>query len=356
MRTKRFLAILPAWLLVATILVAGSGWALGGYHTYRSYPVVDQDNMGPGSYRNNLAEVSLAGYGYNTWGPYVDQNNVGPGNYRDNVALVSVTSTGCWPGPCPVPTSVPCPTCPPPVTDADNDGVPDVSDNCVNTYNPNQADGDNDGIGDACDTVNNNDNDNDGIPNAQDNCPDHYNPNQADCDNDGIGDACDGANNNDNDNDGIPNSQDNCPNTYNPNQADADNDGIGDACDPYCGTCTDDCDDCEGLTSITLRYNGPTAYFKVKTKYYSVTGGTVVDTDGDYSIVRFDPGNVLTFTKASNKDKLPSNLEFKPVDANGDKIKDAYTQKVHTSCSKPIDAGMTFGNFYVLSLDKICDD
>jgi len=44
-------------------------------------------------------------------------------------------------------------------SDVDHDGVPDVVDNCVNVYNPNQKDGDADGVGDVCDT-----------------CPRDYNP------------------------------------------------------------------------------------------------------------------------------------------------------------------------------------
>ena len=40
---------------------------------------------------------------------------------------------------------------PPPPPDADNDGIPDATDNCVNTPNPDQADTDGDGIGNVCD-------------------------------------------------------------------------------------------------------------------------------------------------------------------------------------------------------------
>lgn len=38
-------------------------------------------------------------------------------------------------------------------TDCDDDGVPDVSDNCPLVYNPDQGDIDNDGIGDVCDLI-----------------------------------------------------------------------------------------------------------------------------------------------------------------------------------------------------------
>ncbi len=50
--------------------------------------------------------------------------------------------------------------------DSDNDGVIDSIDNCINTYNPDQADMDNDGIGDVCD-----DSDLDGILDSEDQCP-----------------------------------------------------------------------------------------------------------------------------------------------------------------------------------------
>jgi parallel beta-helix repeat protein/YD repeat-containing protein len=70
--------------------------------------------------------------------------------------------------------------------DSDNDGIPDISDNCPNTYNPDQADINSNGIGDVCDS----DMDGDGIPNADDNCPTVANSAQADSNSDGFGDAC----------------------------------------------------------------------------------------------------------------------------------------------------------------------
>jgi hypothetical protein len=60
-------------------------------------------------------------------------------------------------------------------------------------------------MGDACDT----DDDNDGIPDLEDNCPLMANADQADADNDNIGDVCD----DDLDNDGVPNADDQCPNS-----------------------------------------------------------------------------------------------------------------------------------------------
>ncbi len=69
------------------------------------------------------------------------------------------------------------------------------------------------------------DTDNDGKPDILDNCPDDANPMQSDVDRDGKGDVCD-----------------NCPLIANPGQEDVgDLDGIGDRCDPNPHGTTKDC-------------------------------------------------------------------------------------------------------------------
>ncbi|MBO5752915.1 MAG: amidohydrolase family protein [Proteobacteria bacterium] len=94
--------------------------------------------------------------------------------------------------------------------DRDGDGIPDVSDNCPDMFNPIrpsetvQGDGDGDGLGDICDAyplcaANNQacpmvvktDYDGDDIENAHDNCPRVSNADQKDRDGDGHGDVCD---------------------------------------------------------------------------------------------------------------------------------------------------------------------
>lgn len=72
--------------------------------------------------------------------------------------------------------------------DFDNDGIPDIYDNCRFVFNPSQSDVDYNGIGDACEQP---DSDRDGINDFRDNCPWVYNPFQIDSDGDGIGNACD---------------------------------------------------------------------------------------------------------------------------------------------------------------------
>ncbi|HOP07786.1 MAG TPA: thrombospondin type 3 repeat-containing protein [candidate division Zixibacteria bacterium] len=92
--------------------------------------------------------------------------------------------------------------------DTDGDGVPDLTDNCLNIPNPAQADTDLDGVGDLCD-----------------NCPSTANPSQVDTDGDGLGDLCDP----DDDNDGVPDASD-----INPLDPYLCQDADGDGCDD-CG-------------------------------------------------------------------------------------------------------------------------
>lgn len=73
------------------------------------------------------------------------------------------------------------------IADGDEDGVPDVRDNCVEVPNANQEDINENERGDLCDDF-----DKDNILNHLDNCPDYPNRNQRDTDGDKIGDACDG--------------------------------------------------------------------------------------------------------------------------------------------------------------------
>jgi len=70
--------------------------------------------------------------------------------------------------------------------DTDEDGVPNITDNCVSLSNPDQIDIDGNGRGDACDDF-----DRDGLLNSRDNCPDNPNNDQRDTDGDLIGDVCD---------------------------------------------------------------------------------------------------------------------------------------------------------------------
>ena len=98
--------------------------------------------------------------------------------------------------------------------DSDNDGIPDVCDNCPETASPDLTDTDGDGVGDACDACLldfENDYDGDGLCSDEDSC-------QFDPDNDIDGD-------------GLCAQSDNCPTVNNPDQTDADNDGVGDACE-----------------------------------------------------------------------------------------------------------------------------
>ena len=68
---------------------------------------------------------------------------------------------------CPLGVQNPPPPPPPMDLDFDEDGIPDLEDNCAEQPNPDQADSDGDGAGDACDP----DDDNDQIPDHEDPFP-----------------------------------------------------------------------------------------------------------------------------------------------------------------------------------------
>jgi hypothetical protein len=70
--------------------------------------------------------------------------------------------------------------------DVDNDGIPDILDNCVSVPNRDQKDINENGRGDTCEDF-----DKDGVMNDKDNCPNDPNRTQRDTDRDKIGDACD---------------------------------------------------------------------------------------------------------------------------------------------------------------------
>ncbi len=128
--------------------------------------------------------------------------------------------------------------------DVDDDGIPDILDNCPFLANPDQLDTDGDSIGDACDA----DRDGDGIPNDEDaivgkdeNNDDILVLTDLDSDNDGVPNATD----DDIDGDGIPNAQDRFP-------LDSNNDGIP-------NWLTNDADG-DGFTDVVERINGTNAY------------------------------------------------------------------------------------------------
>lgn len=129
-----------------------------------------------------------------------------------------------------------CPPIQPP--DADNDGVADANDNCVNVANADQADSDNDGVGNVCD-----------------NCVTASNADQADGDNDGVGNACD-----------------NCPTLANADQLDSDGDGVGDACAAFATETKS--------AALALSLSGRTLVV-VNTESDSLWVGQVKDENGD---------------------------------------------------------------------------
>lgn len=214
--------------------------------TTRACPVDQKVVSGQAVYsfkgKNKVTVTSYAAGGFNAFGEPTTATFTTPIEPRFdtvNITLVCAAATVAPP-------------------DADNDGVPDASDNCPTVFNTAQGDADGDGIGNVCDPVDGRDTDfdgvigtddycpneagsmfnhgcpdadGDGVPDASDNCLTVANTNQSDMDGDGIGNACDPVDDRDADGDGVLDASDNCLGVYNPNQSDNDLDGIGNHCD-----------------------------------------------------------------------------------------------------------------------------
>jgi hypothetical protein len=166
--------------------------------------------------------------------------------------------------------------------DDDNDGIPDVGDNCPLDSNSLQEDVDSDGVGDVCDNCPDDydptlaDYDRDGRGDVCDNCIYIYNPDQEDIDGDSVGDVCDNCPSlpnslqENNDTDSLGDACDNCPFVFNPDQADADSDSVG-----------DDCDNCVDIPNQEQTNTDGDKYGDVCDNCPLVENSNQVDTDGD---------------------------------------------------------------------------
>lgn len=235
------------------------------------------------------------------------------------------------------------------VPDFDGDGIHDELDNCIDTYNPDQADSDSDGIGDVCDQCPGFDDilnaDSDIWPDSCDNCPSTANDLQENSDTDLVGDSCDNCvlvanqSQEDSDSDGHGDACDNCINTPNPNQADSDIDNRGDACD----NCPDDpnfdqadtdgdsvgdvCDICEGFDDAgdTDGDGHPDGCDNCPQDY----NGSQQDSDGDLvgdvcdSCVFDEENDIDQDGLCANEDNCPHVANPGQEDQNGDDIGDA---------------------------------
>jgi hypothetical protein len=250
------------------------------------------------------------------------------------------------------------------VTDSDNDGVLDVSDNCPLVSNADQTDNDGDGIGDACDNCPNvanpsqDDGDGDGIGSACDNCPLYSNPNQIDSDGDGVGDACDiciGDNNLDDDGDGMCNDSDNCPNVSNPEQEDFDDDGVGDTCDNCQGTSNADQTNVDGDNYGDVCDNCPNEVNDDQGDNDNDGQGDVCDLDDDNDGILDNDDNCPNVANQDQSDYDGDGVgDACDNDDDGDSVPDAGDYCPETKIGALVDANGCSGE-QLIDMDCPCD-
>ena len=144
-----------------------------------------------------MANIDLSSPGAQNALDYLLANQQGNGSWNEKAYDTAVSLWAIW-------TSISD-------MDTDEDGVPDIMDNCPDVYNPDQTDTDEDGWGDACDE----DDDNDGLPDTYEENVTGTDPLSVDTDGDGISDGQE-----DMDFDGITNAQEYAGDT-NPKEPDS---------------------------------------------------------------------------------------------------------------------------------------
>ena len=162
--------------------------------------------------------------------------------------------------------------------------------------------------------------DDDGVPNVTDNCPFVSNVGQADGDADGVGDDCDPSPADpDHDGDGVNDGVDNCILVSNPSQLDADTDGVGNACDAAPADADADADGLNDGEELNIHGTDPAVT--------DTDGGGI--NDGDEVTHSFDPNNATDDTVDTDGDGLNNDIEVNThgtdpndVDTDGGGVED----------------------------------
>jgi len=121
---------------------------------------------------------------------------------------------------------------------------------------------------------------------------------------------------------------------------------------PLCSTSGGgNCGPCDGqMTSLTLRYDGSEINATVKVYKDKVQPNKLIHTENNVS-----NGDIFSFIGTGPDNKLGAKIRITINDDNNN-----YTE-IHTSCSQPIEVGMTFGDFYIVAGESkdggpLCDN